>query len=144
VPVARFRIGNVNDLGIDRGAHGLQHAFFGTFGRQIDRAGFIPSQRDLSLARIDEGGRRFDDVSTRHIVRLDFIGRYRQAGFYRHDPGINDVRIREAAEVTHGHQIAHPNRRAGGKRLQPDAGKREHQKADDDEEKNAGENDYGI
>ena len=112
--LAAFATGHINDLGIDRGLHRIQHIAAG----QINGAGGIERQRNGGLRGIDHRPHHADDVTLGHVMGLKFIGGDFDAGLFGGDARRDDdARIHLAK--THHEELEEIDGRATDQSLKP-------------------------
>ena len=127
------RVRAVDDLRIDRGADGFDHAFAGALGGEVDGAGAVPIQRDAGFLRGDERLDGGDDVAAGEVVGLDVIDGDFDAGLFRGDAGVHDHAVGHLAEA-HGDEVGEADVGAGQPGAEPDA-----EEGDDDAEEQQSE-----
>jgi hypothetical protein len=115
----------VDDLGIDAGAHGFEHGLAGAFAGEVDGAGAVVVQRDARLVRSDEGEHDVRHLTTGEKVRLKLVGVDGDARLGGGDAGIDDERIRHAAQP-HGEQGGDADRSIGDQCAEPEVEKFRH------------------
>ena len=117
---AALGIGAVNDLGVDRSAHGLDHGLAGALRREVDGAGAVPIEHDAGLLRGDERLHGRDHVATGEVVGRNLVGRDLDAGLDRRDAGVDHEAIGHTTKA-HAEQVQHAHGSAIQLGLQPDS-----------------------
>ena len=113
-------VGTVDDLGIDRSAHGFHHALARAFGCKVDCAGAVPVEHDAGLLGGDEGLDGGDHVAAGEEVGLDVVDGEGDAGLGGGDARVDHHAVGHLAQA-HGDEVGEADVGTGQPGTKPDA-----------------------